>query len=58
MILMSESEVLAWMSLRKERNYWGRKLRKALENKDPPESIQILTDRIEAIDDAMKKYED
>lgn len=55
---MSESEVLAWMSLRKERNYWGRKLRKALENKDTPENIQTLTDRIEAIDDAMKKYED
>lgn len=55
---MCESEVLAWMALRKERNYWGRKLRKALEKKEPPESIQILRDRIEAIDDAMKKYED
>lgn len=51
------SDVLAWMALRKERNHWARQLRKALEKKDPPESIQVLTSRVKAIETAMKKFE-
>lgn len=49
-------DILAWMALRKERKHWARELRKAEEKKDPVEAIEVLKNRVQAIDQAMKKF--
>jgi hypothetical protein len=58
-----EAQILAYMALLKERNRWANELRKVTnlkteDGKTPDVAIEILKNRVQALEDAISKYEE